>query len=184
MAVTENLLELFNQKVFRIPDYQRGYAWGEKQLSDLWDDIDEIGDDNGVLKNHYTGTLFLEEISTEEISDDEEWIASKFYNIVDGQQRLTTIVILLFELLKKTDKGYCERRKGELLELFIAKKNLAGTNAVYKFGYASTNKNNKYLLHSIFENEKVIEEPNSANLYTKNLKFAKDYFSKKNRKSQ
>ncbi|MDD3358443.1 MAG: DUF262 domain-containing protein [Parabacteroides sp.] len=37
-----NLSELFNNKIFRIPDYQRGYAWSEKQLTELWDDIDEI----------------------------------------------------------------------------------------------------------------------------------------------
>jgi uncharacterized protein with ParB-like and HNH nuclease domain len=176
MAQTENLLELFNQKVFRIPDYQRGYAWEEKQLSELWDDIDEIIEDNGIFKNHYTGTIFLEEIQP---SNEEKWLTSKYYNIVDGQQRLTTIAILIFELLKKTDTGYCEHRKDELFELFIAKKNLSGKNEVYKFCYASTNKNNKYLLHSIFENDKIIAEQNPNNLYTKNLDAAKRYFDDK-----
>ncbi len=46
-----NLLELFNGKFFRIPDYQRGYAWEEKQLQELWDDIEEISIENGSYKN-------------------------------------------------------------------------------------------------------------------------------------
>ena len=43
-----NLLELFNGKIFRIPDYQRGYAWEEKQLQELWDDIEEISVENSI----------------------------------------------------------------------------------------------------------------------------------------
>lgn len=33
------LNELFGNKAFRIPNYQRGYAWGERQWNDLWEDI-------------------------------------------------------------------------------------------------------------------------------------------------
>jgi uncharacterized protein with ParB-like and HNH nuclease domain len=176
MAQTENLLELFNQKVFRVPDYQRGYAWEEKQLSELWDDLDEIADEDGILKQHYTGTIFLEEI---EPLPEERWFTSKFYNIVDGQQRLTTIVILVFELLKETEKGYCERKKSELFEIFIAKKNLDETNEIYKFAYMGTNQNSKYLLRNIFENNKIVIESNNQNLYSENLRFAKEYFHKR-----
>jgi len=57
-----NLFELFNSRVFRIPDYQRGYAWQEKQLIELWDDLEEIQSENGDFRKHYTGTIFLEEI--------------------------------------------------------------------------------------------------------------------------
>jgi hypothetical protein len=176
MAQTKSLLELFTQKVFRVPDYQRGYAWEEKQLSELWDDLDEISDESGILKQHYTGTIFLEET---EPQPEEKWVTSKFYNIVDGQQRLTTIVILVFELLKETETGYCERRKNELFETFIAKKNLSETNEIYKFAYMSTNQNSRYLLKNIFENGKIVLENNNQNLYTENLKFAKEYFQKR-----
>ena len=34
-----SLSDLFVKKIFRIPDYQRGYAWGESQLDDFWDDL-------------------------------------------------------------------------------------------------------------------------------------------------
>lgn len=89
-----NLLELFNGKIFRIPDYQRGYAWEEKQLQELWDDVEEIPEENGEFKKHYTGTIYLEEIAAHE---NEKWLSGvRFYDVVDGQQRLTTISIFHF----------------------------------------------------------------------------------------
>ena len=78
-----NLSELFNQRIFRIPDYQRGYAWEDKQLSELWDDLDEIAEVDGELKKHYTGTIYLEETQP---TADEKWLSGvKFFNVVDGQ---------------------------------------------------------------------------------------------------
>ena len=34
-----SLSELFNRKLFRIPDYQRGYAWEKQQVEDFWNDL-------------------------------------------------------------------------------------------------------------------------------------------------
>jgi uncharacterized protein with ParB-like and HNH nuclease domain len=175
MEQNKDLFDIFNQSVFRIPDYQRGYAWGDKELSEFWDDLDEIPDSNREFR-HYTGTLFLEDT---EPMDVENWLPCKFYNIIDGQQRLTTIIILIFELLKETEKGYCEIRKDELFELFIAKKNLSETNEVYRFSYHDTNDNNKYLLRYIFENNKIVLNTVMQNHYTENLKNAKEYFKTK-----
>ena len=41
---------LFQNRLFRIPDYQRGYAWQKEQLNDFWEDIENLRDG----KNHYT----------------------------------------------------------------------------------------------------------------------------------
>ncbi len=172
-----NLSELFSQRTFRIPDYQRGFAWTEKQLSELWDDLDEIAEIDGELKKHYTGTIYLE--ATQPLLT-EKWLSGvTFYNIVDGQQRLTTISILLFELLKSTDKGYCEKSKTKLFENFIAESNLSGESKVYKFSYSATDKNYYFLLSTIFEDKKIVLEQNHQNHYTKNLNDAKLYFSSK-----
>ena len=54
--------KIFSERIFRIPDYQRGYAWLEKQLKDYWNDMDQL--DKG--KNHYVGVLTLEPVSAEE----------------------------------------------------------------------------------------------------------------------
>jgi uncharacterized protein with ParB-like and HNH nuclease domain len=172
-----NLNELFSTRVFRIPDYQRGYAWKDKQLIELWDDLDEIPLINGELKKHYTGTIYLEEtIPTE----NEKWYSGcKFYNVVDGQQRLTTISILLFELLKATEIGYAENKKEKLIEKFIFDSNLSGQSRIYKFGYAETDRNYNFLFHSIFEYKKIILNKDHQNHYTNNLLEAKTFFKEK-----
>ena len=172
-----NLLELFNGKIFRIPDYQSGYAWKEKQLVELWDDLDEITEENGVYKKHYTGTIYLEQI---EPTENEKWLNGvKFYDVVDGQQRLTTISILLFELLKLADDGHSGESKEDLIKTYLSKTNSSGNSTVYKFSYAHSDKNYKFLIKNIFENKAIIINGDSLNLYTKNLTEAKGFFAEK-----
>jgi len=174
-----NLSELFNQRIFRIPDYQRGFAWEDKQLTELWDDLDEIAEIEGELKKHYAGTIYLEEDETQRLAE-EKWLSGvTFYNVVDGQQRLTTISILLFELLKVAENGYCEESKEDLMKTFLAKSNSSGESKVYKFGYSITDKNYNFLKHKIFEDNKVVLQQNFENLYTKNLTDAKNFFKNK-----
>lgn len=91
------LSALFSNKFFRIPDYQRGYAWGEIRLTDLWEDIEDIKDDRGTYRPHFTGTISLQKIEVSQLSKSEQALirdGHEFYNVVDGQQRLTTISIL------------------------------------------------------------------------------------------
>ena len=71
-----NLQEIFSRKIFRIPDYQRGYSWQSQQLEEFWDDLLSLmpGQD------HYTGMLSLKEVSKEEIAEhrdkwmNEQWL--------------------------------------------------------------------------------------------------------------
>ena len=42
-AQAKNVYELFAGKVFRVPDYQRNYAWEKKNWEDFWNDIKEWG---------------------------------------------------------------------------------------------------------------------------------------------
>lgn len=63
-----SLSNLFNNKIFRIPDYQRGYAWTNPQLDDFWDDINNLSKD----RFHYTGMLSLKELNFEDCSSWEE----------------------------------------------------------------------------------------------------------------
>ncbi|MXP15694.1 DUF262 domain-containing protein [Altererythrobacter confluentis] len=100
--------EIFADNYFVIPDYQRGYAWDEKQVQDLLQDLDHLIDD-GISQKHYTGTLVLSH----------EGRPDRF-NVVDGQQRLTTLVILakaIFDELPKNEKSRIEGlyiRRGKL----------------------------------------------------------------------
>ena len=66
------LSKIFTERLFRIPDYQRGYAWTERQLKDFWNDIEQIE----LGRNHYTGVLTLEEVPLEvrESWAEDSWI--------------------------------------------------------------------------------------------------------------
>ncbi len=78
--------------VFEIPSYQRGYAWQERQLKDFWNDLEHVsklGD-----KFHYMHSLTLRETENE--------FENSAFEIIDGQQRLATSLILLGLLAKTT----------------------------------------------------------------------------------
>lgn len=173
-----NLFQLFNDKIFRIADYQRGYSWGDKQLTELWDDLEEIEKENDKFRNHYTGTIYLELESSP--LENEKWITgAKFYNVVDGQQRLTTLTILLFELLRLANKGYGGEQTEDLTKVYVKKTNLTGNSTVYKFSYNNRDKNHPFLLKRIFEDKNIILPNGSVNLYAKNLLYAKEFFRTK-----
>ena len=70
-----------------IPSYQRGYKWEIKNVEDLLNDINSINDND--KKEHCLHNLTI-------IENNNEW------EIIDGQQRLTTI----FLILKYLDKKY------------------------------------------------------------------------------
>ena len=59
---------LFANKCFRIPNYQRGYAWGESQLNDLWDDIMDIQKNGATYRPHYTGAITLQQIDVNDLT--------------------------------------------------------------------------------------------------------------------
>ncbi|MGL2644199.1 DUF262 domain-containing protein [Helicobacter pylori] len=87
-----NLDGVIEKGVFEIPSYQRGYAWQERQLKDFWNDLEHVsklGD-----KFHYMHSLTLRELENE--------FESSAFEIIDGQQRLATSLILLGLLAKIT----------------------------------------------------------------------------------
>ncbi|MGL2536442.1 DUF262 domain-containing protein [Helicobacter pylori] len=89
-----NLDGVVEKGVFEIPSYQRGYAWQMKQLEDFWSDLEHVS----KLENkfHYMHSLTLRK------SDDD--FGDIDFEIIDGQQRLATSLILL-GLLAKTTKN-------------------------------------------------------------------------------
>lgn len=87
---TRSLRQLFAERVFFVPDYQRGYSWGSSNVTDLLSDLDNLSGE----KYHYTGTVVLHETSPNQVHESSGTPLRKSA-IVDGQQRLTTLVILL-----------------------------------------------------------------------------------------
>ena len=97
MNELESLKNIFKDRIFKIPDYQRGYAWTTRQLKDFWEDVVSLPPD----RFHYTGVLSLKKVDRNIWSNwnDERWLLEdkgyKPFHVVDGQQRLTTFVIFI-----------------------------------------------------------------------------------------
>lgn len=174
----QTLSTLFNGNFYRIPDYQRGYAWGNEQLDDFWQDLE-----NSKGHKHYTGVLSLVKVDNDE-KEKHEWVKDKAakegesYYVVDGQQRLTTSIILLKVILDSIDENvewFADKKPDDLRKKYIGEETPSGK--CYFFGYTSDNPSQKFLRAKIFGDD--ISEGIEESIYTKNLETAKVFFKKK-----
>lgn len=134
MINNENNLELLAipdlyNKNFFIPDYQRGYRWGTRQIEQFIDDLTNFFE-KGKGEFYCLQPVVVKAMSEEEVklngliseNDNNCW-----YEVIDGQQRLTTIRIILamFSKIKRRFKsGFTIRYKtrpslGEIFDNFI-----------------------------------------------------------------
>ena len=137
-------------------------------------------------QEHYTGLLTIEEahdVSRNNKWDDVKWIIDssdyKLFYIVDGQQRLTTIVILLQAIIEKTEDGQKLnlQSKEHIIEQFICIKN--ENLKAFIFGYEKDDPSYEFLKTEIFNEQSSNSINTSLSLYTQNLSSAKDFFSAK-----
>ena len=77
-------------KQFMIPIFQRTYSWEVSHCEQLWNDILRVGS-NADLKSHFIGSVVY-------IPEQETSAAISRWIVVDGQQRITTITLLLLAL--------------------------------------------------------------------------------------
>lgn len=110
MKATEaKLLEFLKKSPqFVIPIYQRTYSWGEKECRQLWDDILRTGR-NDAVSAHFVGSIVYVEKGLYSVSSQSPLL------VIDGQQRLTTVTLLVEALARSLGDG-------EPLEGFSAKK--------------------------------------------------------------
>lgn len=112
-------IDIISGKLFRIPEYQRHYSWQKKQRDDLFMDIRNL---EKALKNkqdreHFMSTIVcLQSSETETIGSD----TYRYYDVVDGQQRLTTLIILL-KAISKILKDRNPEEARSLDELLVKK---------------------------------------------------------------
>ena len=115
-----NLLGLIgNGKKYRVPPFQRDYAWEEEHWEDLWNDVLELQGKPGTF--HYMGALVVKAVSDRE------------FEIIDGQQRIATLSVLTLAVIHRlqtspgdaaTQAANAERAQG-LRQDFIGKKDSA-----------------------------------------------------------
>jgi uncharacterized protein with ParB-like and HNH nuclease domain len=110
-----SVAKLLDGRLFQIPDYQRAYSWQKRQRQDLFNDIEEA---HRSGREHFMATIVALARKKRVIAADELQVVE----IVDGQQRITTIVILL----KAVEKQFLEngdesqaRAKRDLGDLLV-----------------------------------------------------------------
>jgi len=87
-----NLQTLFADRVFRIPRYQRCYSWRQRQMNDLFSDVTVLAKNKSEDQHHFMATAVCHRTGETRALGTAEY---RVYDIVDGQQRLTTLIILL-----------------------------------------------------------------------------------------
>jgi Protein of unknown function DUF262/Protein of unknown function (DUF1524) len=91
----KTLTGLFADRIFRIPEYQRFYSWEKKQRDDLYSDLKRLVE--AGVENHFMATIVcFKTPERKEVGAAEYGV----YDIVDGQQRLTSLVLLLKAIYK------------------------------------------------------------------------------------
>lgn len=144
MKTFRSIIESNNKIV--IPTYQRAYAWGEKQVKQFVNDLQEI---NG--KTYYYGHFIIEENES-----------NKTFEIIDGQQRITTFVLFLLASKKFINFDISD------YEYFI--KN--------KFETISYDTNNfKNLIYAIIEGKELNEQNTNTSSFIR-IEKAIEYFGK------
>ena len=106
--------KLLQGRLFRIPEYQRAYSWQPRQRQDLFKDIRVA---HLSQREHFMATVVALARDTRLIGADEYRIVE----LVDGQQRVTTLVILLKAIEKAlgTENKIEGRMKGDLAALLV-----------------------------------------------------------------
>jgi len=93
---------------FVIPIYQRTYSWTEKECRQLWDDVVRSGRNNNISV-HFIGSIVYVESGLSQVTHQAPLL------VIDGQQRLTTLTLLLTALAEAVDDtepfdGFSQRK--------------------------------------------------------------------------
>lgn len=157
MEKVKDLFEKFDY--IKVPDYQRAYSWEEKQIEQFLLDIKEYLDKD---INYYIGHFLFEKNKDNK----------KIGYIIDGQQRLTTIIIFLssaFEKIKKLNNG---ELSAEELNIY---KSIIENNGEIKF--STVDYDNKLFKERVIYREKGVVKPDTQS--QSRILEAVKYFNKK-----
>lgn len=173
MSELKTLKSLFGERIYTIPDYQRGYIWDTQQLAEFWEDLLNIED-----MPHYMGVLSIKENE------------NNMFEVIDGQQRLTTCIILIETLIEFAENNNFVMTNNKIIfseyesdstenikSKFLYENNIATNKRKYKFKYICDEDSSLYFNHII------LKEPDAPELqktlYTNKLENAKLFFTER-----
>jgi hypothetical protein len=93
---------------FVIPSFQRGYRWEEKQVTDLLDDIRQFADDSAAGSAYYLQPIVVKATTYQ---------GRDAWEVLDGQQRLTTMLLILKRLMKRLGEEERECFEGQFYDI-------------------------------------------------------------------
>lgn len=133
---------LDGQHHFLIPSFQRGFRWEEKQVTDLLEDIKQFANDDNMKSDSY----FLQPIVVKAC----KYYDKEVYEVLDGQQRLTTMLLILKRLMKRL--GEDER---EMYENFLY--DIVYTNRP-QLDFNNPNASDNIDSYYLYEAKRIIDE--------------------------
>ena len=152
------------QKQFQIPVYQRKYSWTIKNCATLLKDIKKTGSDKNI-QNHFLGSIVYV------LAEDYQATGVHKLTVIDGQQRLTTLTLLLLALSKAIEKNYT----GDLIT----------ADAIQRLWLSNTSTTDDDLKRKIVLTEgdnqtlnNILDGIQLPNTYAENVKNNYDYFVK------
>lgn len=120
LAVETNLQKLLEgTKQYQVPLYQRTYSWTKEQLKRLWEDLVKLAEDQpspGVTSTHFIGSLVLAPSPAVGPAGLQEFL------VVDGQQRLTTLTLLLAAIRDHRAENESSRHVERINEKYLINK--------------------------------------------------------------
>lgn len=163
MAISQpepkSLFELLSNKWYQVPVYQRSYSWGISEAGQLWNDLS----DN--KPPYFLGILIFRAQK-----------ASKSLEVVDGQQRLATLILLLRAAVETLDSGSKERNT---LDNLINQTEFGEDKPKFTL---TLNKRDDHKFATLLSDNTTYQKPKwvkSSPLSNKNLQEVKDLFIQK-----
>ncbi len=157
LKLISNYLRISKEQQFVIPEYQRAYSWTISQCDKLWQDVENFirsSEDSTDQDPYFFGTIILD------VQDNQ-------FNLIDGQQRTTTFILLLKALhlqIKKTLKLELDKQNipHDLLticwKLFILLDYIMSETKAQTIDYELFVMFVKHLLCCKSQNEQLLEE--------------------------
>jgi hypothetical protein len=150
--------------IYTIPKYQREYTWGKNEWEDLFDDLYE--NDTG----YYLGSIIC-------VNQSKDAISSQYLEIIDGQQRLTTIILLFAAIYSRISDNKLNLTDDQRVDLVNLKNRIVLKNEKkVRFILQDQNNNNDDFLAILKECDIFQHGKATKNLGNRKIYHAYKYF--------
>ena len=153
-------------RLFDIPVYQRSYAWEVKNLEDLWEDLYFLE----PTKQHYFGTVLLKDSKK---TAQTALTTLKRFDVIDGQQRLTTVLILFREIVSQLSLVGEDQLQRDIEDM---ERDYLKNGEHYKLNPLGADGE---FFHDVVINEKEFLSDDTHTLSQRRIAAAKDFFQRK-----